>query len=246
MGVVNLKWRKAIAVKGAWFEKPEEDVVWPEAMRLEPVAGLQCNGDIAYGKVLYKAMLAACNSDDLPHNVHSMNVHSGYKKVFIGHQIVQSFVRGTEQVDRFRHDPVYTPKDFFYVKATDFAAWLAAQGEPPSEHIAAWFEAVGAGAGQVAIVTNTTPSDAQAKGKRKPRKTWRDVAWPYMIGIFKAGQYTTAKDLFNALEKKAGNDPSPFDKGAGPNLYKLVVRETSTPVSLKTIQNIWAEIQDSP
>ena len=139
-------------------------------MRLEPVAGLQCNGDIAYGKVLYNAMLAACKSGDLPHTVQSMNVRSGYKKVFIGHDLVQSFATGTKQVDRFRHDPVYTPKDFFYVKATDFAAWLAAQSEPPSEHITAWFEAVGAGAAVTdapVVVAPTSSTSTPAKNTRR-------------------------------------------------------------------------------
>ena len=143
MGVVNLKWRKALVVKGTWFEMAEQDAGWTEAMRLEPVAGLQCNGDQKYGRqALYPAMLAACNCGELPHSVQSMDVIAHYKKVFIGDQYVNSFAAGTERVATFRQDPVYKAKDFFYVTAHDFAAWLAAQGETPSEHIAAWFDAM--------------------------------------------------------------------------------------------------------
>jgi len=77
------------------------------------------------------------------------------------------------------------------------------------------------------------------------RRTWRDVAWPYVVETFKAGQYSTAKDYYRALEKKAGANDSPFDKGTGVNLHSLYVREMSETVTLKTIQNAWPEIKAS-
>ena len=77
------------------------------------------------------------------------------------------------------------------------------------------------------------------------RRTWRDVAWPYVVEIFKASQYSTAKDFYRAFENKAGTSDSPFDKGTGVNLHSLYVREISEKLALKTIQNAWAEIKAS-
>ncbi len=77
------------------------------------------------------------------------------------------------------------------------------------------------------------------------RRTWRDVAWPYMLEVFKAGQYTTAKEFYQALEKKAGVD-SPFDRGTGINRDSLFVREISGNLSFKTVQNAaWKAIKGS-
>jgi hypothetical protein len=74
------------------------------------------------------------------------------------------------------------------------------------------------------------------------RRTWRDVALPYVVDIFKAGNFTTAKALYSAVESKAGKD-SPFERGTDANRGKLVVRELSKTVSLKTIQNKWSAIK---
>ena len=77
------------------------------------------------------------------------------------------------------------------------------------------------------------------------RQSWRDVAWSYVVQVFSEGQYTTAKELYRALEKKSGTASSPFDKGVGSNLGKLVVREINKSVATKTIQNCWAAIQSA-
>ena len=120
-------------------------------------------------------MLAACNSDQLPHNIQSLDVLDHYDKVYLGYQIVESFVGGAKRVDRFRQDPVYKAKEYFYVAARDFKAWLAALRDTPSEHIAAWFEAVGAGAAVIdapVVVAPTPSTSTPAKLKR------RDELWP--------------------------------------------------------------------
>lgn len=75
----------------------------------------------------------------------------------------------------------------------------------------------------------------------KRRGLW-DVVTPYIIETMQAGQYATAKELFNALEAKAGSD-SPFDKGKGLNRYSLFVRETCEPLALKTLQNSWKKLR---
>lgn len=80
---------------------------------------------------------------------------------------------------------------------------------------------------------------------RIKRQTWRDVAWPYVVATFKAGQFATAKALFKALESKASTGDSPFDKGTGTNVGSLFVRDIDKPLAVKTIENAWADIRNS-
>ena len=93
------------------------------------------------------------------------------------------------------------------------------------------------------VVTSELPD--MVEHSQVKRRTWRDVAWPYVVETFKASQYSTAKDFYRALENKAGASDSPFDKGTGVNLHSLYVREISEKLALKTIQNAWAEIKAS-
>ncbi len=128
------------------------------------------------------------------------------------------------------------------ITAPAFAAWLAAQGETPSVHIQSWFDAVGvAGAAQSAPValSNSAPPTAPAK-----RPNALSTSFNYLVETFKAGQYSTAKDFFKALEKKAGAG-SPFDKGIGTNAGSLVVREICKPLSLKTLENNLPKIREA-
>lgn len=89
--------------------------------------------------------------------------------------------------------------------------------------------------------TATPAPVEQAKAKRR---TWWDVTSPYIVEIMQAGQYATAKELYNALEAKAGLN-SPFDKGTGNNRFDLFVRELAMPLSMKTVQNNWQKLRDS-
>ena len=83
---------------------------------------------------------------------------------------------------------------------------------------------------------STTPSPEPVAKTKAKRRTWRDVSNAYIIEVMQAGQYATAKELYHALEAKAGPD-SPFDKGTGANRGSLFVREIAQPLSLKTVQN---------
>lgn len=76
-----------------------------------------------------------------------------------------------------------------------------------------------------------------SKPKAKRRTIW-DVVTPYIVEIMQAGQYANAKQLFRALEAKAGQG-SPFDKGSDSNRYSLFVREICEPLAMKTLQNNW-------
>ena len=87
------------------------------------------------------------------------------------------------------------------------------------------------------VVALEPDSDGPAK-----RRTWRDVAWLYMVKEFNAKQHGTAKEFFKALEKKAG-DGSPFDKGTGGNVGSLWVRDIGKPLALKTLENNLPEIR---
>ena len=81
---------------------------------------------------------------------------------------------------------------------------------------------------------------------RAKRRTWRDVAWPYMVEVVKAGQYKTGKEFYQALKSKAGTADSPFDRGTGHHRDVLFVREISETLALKTIQTYaWKELKAS-
>ena len=88
------------------------------------------------------------------------------------------------------------------------------------------------------------PATPTAAAKiRSVRRTWLDVAGPYIVQVMKAEGCTTAKELFRALEKKAGPN-SPFDRGFGNNREKLYVREIAQSLSVKTVQNNWEKVRE--
>jgi len=87
----------------------------------------------------------------------------------------------------------------------------------------------------------TTPSPApvmtpELQAAPAKRRTLWHVVTPYIVETMQAGQYATAKQLFKALQEKAGPG-SPFDRGTGNNLGSLYVRETSDTLALSTLQN---------
>ena len=86
---------------------------------------------------------------------------------------------------------------------------------------------------QAAPVTNA---------KAKPR-TWWDVSSAYIVQVIQAGQYATGKELYRALEAKAGPN-GPFDRGEGANRGSLFVREIAQSLSVKTVQNNWPALRE--
>lgn len=78
---------------------------------------------------------------------------------------------------------------------------------------------------------------------KEKRRTWLDVSSAYIVKVMQAGQYATCKELYRALEAKAGPD-SPFDKGTGANRGSLFVREIAGVLELKTVQNQWKTLRE--
>ena len=87
----------------------------------------------------------------------------------------------------------------------------------------------------------TTPSPAPVVQAKAKRRSWWDAASPYIVKIMQGGQYATAKELYNALDAKAGPN-SPFDQGTGNNRYSLFIREIAAPLKIKTVQNNWQKL----
>jgi hypothetical protein len=91
------------------------------------------------------------------------------------------------------------------------------------------------------VVDESPVHDKQTDAVRQASapKTWRDVAWDYVVHRLRTGRFATAVELYHALHNEAGTDGSPFDKGEGHHRGSLWVREVKRTVALKTLQNHW-------
>ena len=87
----------------------------------------------------------------------------------------------------------------------------------------------------------TTSSSATVTRHKARRRSWWDVAGPYVVKVMQDGQYATAKELYKQLLETAGSN-SPFDRGTGPNRGDLFVREIAVTLALKTVQNSWSDL----
>lgn len=91
------------------------------------------------------------------------------------------------------------------------------------------------------VADKAGPVTVETKNKRRG---WRDVTWPYLLEVFQSGKYSTAKEFYKALERKAGAD-SPFELGTGSNRDSLFIPEISQTLKLKTVQNtVWKELRE--
>ncbi len=93
------------------------------------------------------------------------------------------------------------------------------------------------------IQARPEPQAAPVMKTKAKRRTWWDVSSPYIVDVMRAGQYATCKELYRALEAKAGPD-SPFDKGTGVNRGSLFVREIARALDVKTVQNKWQTLRE--
>ncbi len=142
---VNLKWRKACAIRGMRFTKDELAAGWPDSFALHRLAILQSPADNKMANILHRALKDACAAGSLPSApaiVHKIAHEQRTDLAPVG--FARRNIYGERELDyRTRMVPVTKAVEVPAVTAADFAAWLAAQGETPSEHVAAWFDAVG-------------------------------------------------------------------------------------------------------
>jgi hypothetical protein len=94
-------------------------------------------------------------------------------------------------------------KTTYTVTAPAFAAWLAAQGETPSPHVQAWFDAVGvAGAALVPVaVGNIAPQDEPLED--------RDLRW---LNHYEIEERTAKRGAYNRTAAHFGQQPSTLRK----------------------------------
>lgn len=164
VGIINLKWHKACAVRGIGFTKEEQAAGWPESFALHRLAILQSPADNKMANILHHALKDACAAGSLP------NAPATVRKIAHVQRTVLApvgFARRDlygERVREHRTQLVQVTKEVTVgtVTAADFAGWLAAQGETPSEYITAWFDAVG--------VTTTEPAEPVAPKESKEER----------------------------------------------------------------------------
>ena len=153
MGKINAAWRVAMATMGQNFTKDEQAAGWPETLKHWQLAALQyphIKGETTkfrLARARANDFLSACKSGDLPHTATTVTVTPKPQQLrrqttfassewFMRDGFISA--RPTQQTPQPYDVTTYT------ITASDFAAWLAAQPETPSEHIAAWCAALGA------------------------------------------------------------------------------------------------------
>lgn len=160
MGKINVAWRLAMATVGQNFTKDEHANGWPETLKHWQLAALQypyARGEAARNRLANARagdILKACQSGELPHTVTThipapAKPSAPLRSPFASAewQSRDGFTFGGMPA-RIGYTATGSPRKPvttypYHVTAADFAAWLDAQGEKPSEHIAAWFDAVG-------------------------------------------------------------------------------------------------------
>lgn len=99
--------------------------------------------------------------------------------------------------------------------------------------------------GRIAARAAAQPPQPAPQAAKRRTRTMSDAVLPYMRRVFEAGQFATAKELYKALEGKAGQSDSPFERGSGDHRGSLFVREFSKPLALKTVQNsYWPKLNE--
>lgn len=221
-------WFEAANIHGFYPTDEELHTGWSKWLSVNRAVILQSPDDTKYQKNLRRLLIADCERGAC--------VCRKTQKRAGG-----TYILGTDEDGQgFRHQTPERTETEYLIEASDYLSWLSRQGLFPCRHVTAWDVAVN---NPVPTQNTAVPVPVVAASKHTTkRRNWRDVALPYVVDIFKAGNFTTAKALYLAIEKKAGTD-SPFERGTGDNRAKLVVRELSEPVSLKTIQNAWADIK---
>ena len=119
----RISWAKAkTTLAGLFAEWPEQ---WPQ--RLAPVHLARLQAPRIERSGLDEVISAACAAGELPHGM----------AVFTRPPVAAGGVHGVMWISPVRSENLPA------IAAGDFDAWLRAQGETPSAHVAAWLEATG-------------------------------------------------------------------------------------------------------
>ena len=227
MGIINLKWHKACAVRGIGFTKEEQAAGWPESFALHRLAILQSPADNKMANILHRALIDACAAGSLPSAPATVQKIGHETKTYLE---TNSFVRrniyGERDLDsRPRWVPVMKPGEVPAVTTADFAAWLAAQGEKPSEHIAAWFESQG-----VTDAATTKPAEPVAPKESKEERQDRRLQMCIDAGLpMNERALLRMPDGIGKVAEKAGVSRQTFTADVRAALARKIERERPKP-----------------
>lgn len=164
---MNMGWRDAMAVKciGQAFSAEQRIAGWPDAMEPGQLAVMQRPYGIGDSQgrrsaaVLRDALLEACKGQAIARESETRNVMVSAECVmtprFGATEWPEAYTR-SGVLYAYTRPAVYEERTTYRVAASDFAAWLAAQGMEPSPHIAAWLKV------KTAAQTGATASELAA------------------------------------------------------------------------------------
>lgn len=142
MGILNLKWHDAMRVAGHAFTRDEQNAGWPARMTAAQLAALQ--------RPRYFTPVMRMMEPD-PHDpVAAAQIEQNAANRALLKALQSEFEAG--------HGPDTAPR---------FKAWLEANGEQPSKHIAAWFEAVGQGQDEAPAVGESSQESTEQRQARR-------------------------------------------------------------------------------
>jgi hypothetical protein len=155
LGVNNLKWRDAMAVLGRYFSANEKLAGWTESLTTKQIAVLQRphkwigTEQTELCKALVSELVKACRNGELASTMVAMPATTAIlrKKESSNPLAHSEYLRGKDGGENlvkaillsFHAPPTI---ETYLVTAQDFKNWWKLQGEVPSVHIQAWFDAV--------------------------------------------------------------------------------------------------------
>ncbi len=177
---VNYKWRLAYSIAHIGFSK--EDLArdnFPASIDCRRIARMQHPTPFQIRRTLYNQLIDDCKRGDLQHTETTARVMTVPARnvdppaIDVGgfpSQFIREGVRyGYTQPGQYKDLTSYT------VTAQAFAAWMAAQRQTPSEHIAAWFEAMGVNTQPSAATVTTQTLTPEQTNDRKETKEQRQT-----------------------------------------------------------------------
>ena len=137
---VNYKWRKAFSIPKIGFSIADrERENFPELIDCGRIARMQHPTDLHAERVLANTLIDVCKSDELPHTAETTKKMTSPAKTVDTHRRDTLFGAAARVV--YTVPAKYKDATTYLLTAPAFAAWLTAQGEEQSEHVAAWVQA---------------------------------------------------------------------------------------------------------